>query len=406
MNALEQRVFFGRCWGKPSGFLERPRMQFLLFLFVLLSLTGCGSDNNDFSAQPQTVRLGVIAPLDAGLTQFGRGIRNSVQLAAEQANVSGRFPAFRFEVDARNDSSDPDVGRAAAQSLITDPLLAGVVGTYNSGVAAEVAPVLQSAGVVMISPGNTDPALTRPVRRFANYFRLVVPDTIQGSVLAGHAFNTLNVRNVAIVSEDKEVSLALVDSFASSFTSLGGNITIREVVPEGTTDYTAVTTRVRATSPQLVVYGGEFATAAPFRQQSFAQGLTVPLMGSDGIKDQAYITGAGPASNGDFASSVGAPIASQPGGAQFLADYQARGFAEPPSDFGPYAYDAANLIIAAVGRRGLDRLAIVADVQAANTTGVTGPIGFDAFGDTLNRVLTIYRVEGGAFTPQTTVRVP
>jgi branched-chain amino acid transport system substrate-binding protein len=399
-------VFFGWKWGKPSSGLEQARMKFLLFLFVLLSLAGCGSDNNDFSTQAQTVRVGVIAPLEAGLTQFGRGIRNSVQLAVEQANASGRFPGYRFEVDARNDSSDPNVGRAAAQSMVTDPLLAGVVGTYNSGVAAEVAPVLQSAGVVMISPGNTDPALTRPVRRFANYFRLVVPDTIQGSVLASHAYNILNVRNVALVSEDKEVSLALVDSFASSFTSLGGTITIRAVVPEGTTDYTAVTTNVLASNPELVVYGGEFATAAPFRQQSFAQGLTVPLMGSDGIKDQAYITGAGAASNGDFASSVGAPIASQPGGAQFLANYQAREFAEPPSDFGPYAYDAANLIIEAVGRRGLDRSAIVADVQAANTTGVTGPISFDTFGDTLNRVLTIYRVQGGVFAPQTTVQVP
>lgn len=382
-------------------------MKFPLFLFVLLSLTGCGSDTEDISTQPQVVRIGVIAPLDAGLTRFGRGIRNSVQLAVDQANASGQAPLLRFEVDARDDSSNPAIGRAAAQSLVTDPRLMGVVGTYNSGVATEVAPVLQAGGVVMISPGNTDPEITRPVRRFANYFRVVVPDTIQGSVLAAHAFNVLNVRNVAVVSDEKEVAIALVDSFSSTFTSLGGNITVREVFsPATTTDFTAITTRVRATNPQLVVFGGDFATAGPFRNQSFAQGLTVPLMGSDGIKDEAYITGAGPASNGDFASSVGAPIEAQPGGARFLADYQARGFAEPPSDFGPYAYDAANLIIAAVSRRGLDRAAIVADVQAANTNGVTGRLAFDAFGDTLHRVLTIYRVQGGAFVPQTTIEVP
>ena len=66
------------------------------------------------------VKVGVIAPLQAGLTDFAKGIRNSVQLAVDQANASGRF-SVRFAVDARDDFSTPSVGQAAAQSLATDP---------------------------------------------------------------------------------------------------------------------------------------------------------------------------------------------------------------------------------------------------------------------------------------------
>lgn len=393
-------------------------MRNSFLLLAALAVFGCGgSDNNNFSSGAgnngnlPVVKIGVIAPLEAGLVDFGKGIRNSVQLAVDQANTSGRFQV-RFVVDARDDSSTPAVGQAAAQALAADPQVIGVVGTYNSGVATAVQPVLASAGIVMISPGNTNPTLTlgpdpsQPVRPFSNYFRLVVPDSIQGSELGDYAYNVLNVRKVAVVSEDKAVSLALVDAFTSKFTGLGGTIAIRSVFSDGTTDFTSIITDVKNTSPELIVFGGEYTTAAPFRMQASAQGLTVALMGSDGIKDQAYITGAGPASNGDYASSVGAPIVNQPRGAEFLSAYQAAGFAEPPSDFGPYAFDAAGLILAAVQRRGFDRAGVIAEVQAASGSGVTGPLGFDNFGDTRNKVVTLYRVEGGVFVPKTTVTLP
>lgn len=390
-------------------------MRNLLMAFSLLSLLGCGSDTapaNSAQGLNRVVKIGVIAPLDAGLVEFGRGIRNSVQLAVNQANSSGRFGDVVFVVDARDDSSDPVVGAAAAQGLAQDPLVLGVVGTYNSGVAAQVQPILDQAGIVMISPGNTNPTLTlgpdptRPVRPHANYFRMVVPDSVQGSVLAGHAFQTLGIRRVALVSEDKPVSLGLIDAFSAAFTNLGGSIATRQVFADGTTDFTPQITQVAGSNAELIVFGGEFATAAPFRQQAGASGLKLPLMGSDGIKDPAYIAGAGPVSEGDYASSLGAPIAAQPGGPAFLAAYQAAGFAEPPSDFGPYAFDAASLILGAVARRGLDRAAVIQDVGQVQTQGVTGAISFDAFGDTRNKVVTVYQVQGGVFVAQATVTVP
>jgi len=61
------------------------------------------------------------------------------------------------------------------------------------GVAAVVAPLLESAGIAMISPGNTNPSLTigpdrdAPQRQFDNYFRMVANDAQQGGFLAAYA---------------------------------------------------------------------------------------------------------------------------------------------------------------------------------------------------------------------------
>jgi hypothetical protein len=76
--------------------------------------------------------------------------------------------------------------------------------------------------------------------------------------------------------------------------------------------------------------------------------------------------------------------------------------------FGPYAYDAANILLSAAygalaGHSTVDavvRKDIKARVQAVtnsaliNASGaVTGTIGLDTFGDTINPVLTVYRVQ-------------
>ncbi len=363
--------------------------RFLLFAL----LAGCGTDNTVTSVavdEDRVARLAVIAPLDAGLTDFGRGIRNSVQLAVTQARV----PGWRLELVAKNDSSDPAVGAQAARELLSVPNLIGVVGTYNSGVAAQVMPILSPAGIVMISPGNTDPSLTQG-HPFPTYFRVVATDSVQGPALAAYAYDRLNLRRAAVVSETKSVSQGLANAFAQSFTSKGGTVTIQRTVPDGTSNFTGVMTEVAATNPQFLFFGGEYDVAAQARQAS----PVGPLIGGDGIKGQAYVDLAGPVCEGDVASSLGAPTASLPGGPEFLREYNAQNYPEPPSDFGPYAYDAANLLISAFAQKGMDRPAILQAVQGTNTTGVTGPLGFDANGDTLNKVVTIYRVTGGRFIP-------
>ena len=84
-----------------------------------------------------------------------------------------------------------------------------------------------------------------------------------------------------------------------------------------------------------------------------------------------------------------------------LAAYGKAGFADPPSDFGPYAYDAANVFIGAfarvlAGKNSIPadgRAEVVAAVQATRTSGATGRISFDKFGDTTNRAFTLYRVQ-------------
>ena len=400
--------------------MQGIRRGALLLVSAILAAIGCGGDG-----QPdRTVTIGVLAPLDAGLTQFGRGIRNSVQLAVDEARDAQLLPGWTLRVVAVDDSSNPNIGSHHARGLLDDPTVIGVVGTYNSGVAAAVVPAFQSAGIALISPGNTDPSLTlgpdraHPRRPSDSYFRMVANDADQGGFLARSAAE-LGIDTVAVVTDEKPVSLGLANDFRAAFAA-GGSVLSFEVVPDGDTNYSPYAQRAAATPPTLLFFGGEYDHAALLKEAAVAAGLTVPLMGGDGIQADQYIAAVGADADGDLASSVGAPIEREPGGTAFLAAYDARDFAEPPTTFGPYAYDAANILLSAAsraleGHRRVDaavRADIIAGVQTItnaaliNARGaVTGEIGFDAFGDTVNPALTLYRVEHGRWASLEAVSV-
>jgi branched-chain amino acid transport system substrate-binding protein len=383
---------------------------------------GCGDDDSSDDAGgssadvgDKVVKIGVIAPLEGGLTEFGKEIENSVKLAVDQANERNAIPGWTIRVEAADDSSDPETGKIAAQRLAKDPEVIGVVGTYNSGVAAETVPVLEAEDIVQISPGNTLPELTvgtdpsAPARQFDNYFRVVASDLQQGSVLAKYARDELGAATVAVVSETKAVSKGLADQFSADFTAAGGQVVSTHTVPDGTTDFASVVAEITPEAPDLIFFGGEYQVAAALR--TAAAGIDVPLMGGDGIKGDDYIEAAGAEADGDLASTIGAPVGQLESAQQFVDDYDAAGYAEPPDDFGPYAYDAANVIIAAAAEalKGEDevtpasRKAVIDLVQETETDGITGAIAFDEYGDTTTKVFTIYKVTSGRFEPVVTV---
>jgi branched-chain amino acid transport system substrate-binding protein len=383
---------------------------------VVAACSGSSEESSDTTvSDTKVVTIGVLAPVDNGLTDFGRGIANSVKVAVDEANERNAIPGYRIEVEVVDDSSDPAVGEAAAGELAANDTVVGVVGPYNSGVAAVAAPVLDAADIVLISPANTDPALTvgddpeNPQRPFDSYFRVIGTDTEQVEALVAYTTGAYNAGTVAAVTESTAVSASKTQGFADSFVGQGGEVTSFVTLPDERASYDlpAVAAEVAAGNPDIVFFGGEYDVAVQLSTALSAAGLVVPLVGADGMKDDRYIALAGAASSGDVASTVAVPEGAE-GLADFLAAYDAAGFTNPPSAYGPFAYDAANVIIAAAAEAlagttdGVTpevRQSVVGLVQQTELTGITGTIVFDEFGDIPEGLFTVYRVIDGAWQP-------
>lgn len=384
-----------------------------------LTLTACGSRDeggSDSSGGGGTkVVIGVDAPLTGDLSALGLGIKNSVDLAAKTANKEKTVDGVTFEVKALDDQAQPSSGQQNATQLVADKEVLGVVGPLNSSVAESMQKVFDDAKLVEVSPANTGPTLTqgpdwqtKKVRTYKSYFRTATTDAIQGPFAAQYVVNDAKKKKVFVIDDKKTYGAGLAATFSDEFKKLGGKIVGTEHIDPDTKDFSAVATKVKNSGADVVYYGGEYPQAGPLSKQIKAVGAKVPVVGGDGIYDPTFIKLAGSSATGDLATSVGAPVEDLPSAKEFVADYKAAGYKEPYAAYGGYSYDSAWAIIEAVKKVVDDndgklpddaRAKITEAMQNVSFDGVTGKVSFDEFGDTTNKQLTVYSVEGGEWKP-------
>ena len=384
-------------------------------LIGALVLSACGSKKESGGTSgSKTLTIGVVAPLSGDLSAVGNGIKNSVDLAIKQANEKKTVKGYTLTVDAQDDTAKADVGATVAAKLVASSGVVGVVGPLNSSVAKSVAPVMAQADLVEISPSNSNVDLTgrgalvtggTQVRPYKSYFRVVASDDIQGPFAAQFAVKTVMAKTIAIVHDKKAYGQGLAEAFAKEATKDGATVLKTETINPGDKDFSATITKLKAQKPDFLFYGGEYPEASLLTKQLKSAGLKIPLMGGDGVQSDEYTKIAGAAAEGDYATALGAPTESLASAKQFVTDYAAAKYADPIGPYGAYAYDAANVIIAALAKSTASgsksgqalRDDVTKAVQDANYDGITGKITFDQFGDTTVKVLTVYQVKSGKF---------
>ncbi|WP_113699276.1 branched-chain amino acid ABC transporter substrate-binding protein [Nonomuraea lactucae] len=391
----------------------------LLAIGVVLGTGACGASKTESpgaagscDTSKGTLVVGVIAPMSGKLSAIGLGIRNSVQLAVEQANEKCAVKGYQLKMDAQDDEANPDKGAAAAQRFADDANVVGIVGSYNSGVARAIQPKIASTKLVQISPGNTDPALTRgaeyataPKRQHENYFRVVGTDDLQGPYNARFLVQDEGKKRIAIITDGKAVAENMATEFTKEIEKLGATIVGREKVNENDSDFSSVLTKIKSLKPDAIFTGCDYSISGPLAKQAKDLGLNVPVSGNDGIFDPQFIALGG--REGDIAASVGAPIDKLPTGSAFVEAYKKKNFPEGYGGFGSFAFDAANVIISSIGKVTASaawtgapeqRTALVKEVQAYSTDqGANGVVGFDEYGDSKNKLFTVYKVTSGAW---------
>jgi branched-chain amino acid transport system substrate-binding protein len=373
--------------------------------------TGGGVGGSSCDTSKGTLVIGMVAPLSGGLSSLGLGMSHSSDLAVNQANAKCAVPGYKLAFQAEDDQATPQVAGQAATKLASDPNVVGVIGTLNSSTSQTVQPILADRSIVQISPANTNPTLTlgenattSPSRPFASYFRVATTDLIQGPFAAQYLVQKAGKKSIAVIDDGKTYGAGLAETFSQEATKLGANVVTREKVGEKDTDFSGVIAKIRPLNPDAVYYGGEFPVGGPLSAQLAGAGLNVPLMGGDGLVDKQFVALGGRA--GDLATNVGAPPESLPSAKQFIDDYSAANYAEPYGAYGALTYDATNVVIDALAKSVQGgtwsedtRKTVVQNVQSANLQGAGGPVSFDQYGDTTNKVLTVYTVKGDNFAP-------
>jgi branched-chain amino acid transport system substrate-binding protein len=341
----------------------------------------------------EAVKIGFIGPLSGGNAQQGLSARNGFQLAVDQANASGQ--PFKIEPVILDDAANPQTGVAAALKLTNDGQVLAATGHWNSGVALATIPVFQRAGVPFIVWGAISPKITE--RNNPMVSRVVTTLVNTNEPLAKWAVGSIG-KKIAIVSDTSDYGVANTQTFEKFFKAAGGSIVATEAAPVGTTDFRALLTKIKATSPDAVYFGGVITEAGLVRQQMVELGLAVPMIGVDGFHDAEFVKIAGPAAEGTISGIV--KEKGNPQLEKLTRDYQAAKFAEPSTTYTKNAYDAANIIVAALKKAGTkDKAAIARAIREVEHDGAMGRTSFDQNGQTKLPVdLELRVVKNGAWT--------
>ena len=256
----------------------------------------------------------------------------------------------------------------------------------------------------MVSPSSTWPDLTE--QGYTTTFRVISRDDAPPILLATYLRNWLNLDKAAIIELEGFWGNWVTDAIESTFTGLGGTITSQRTVTS-TADYTATLTSIKPENPDAIFYADTDANNAALLS-SIAHGLgmsDVTIAWNTFSSDEAvladYATQAGAAAEEDYAGMLHRRTEDMPGYEDFNAAYQAAGFpnyGDEATMWGAFAYDAANIIIAAIDRAdGSDPSAIRDEIAAtADYEGVVGTYeGFDAKGDVIPQWAWLERYQNG-----------
>src|SRR5467141_109639 len=346
---------------------------------VLFALAAAGGNAAAQQCPKGKLRLYTSWPMQGAMLPEGTGMKNGVELAV--AEVGGVVAGFCLEIVNLDDASpqtgkwDGAVEAENANKAVGDPLAIVYIGTYNSGAAKVSIPITNRAHMAQVTPANTYPGLTKKrgaapgepeIYRpggFANYFRPIPADDIQGAVGAKWA-KRLGVKKVYILNDQEPVL-----------------------------------TKVRASGADLVYLGGVIETGAQVVIRQMKEvGLVSPrtrFLGPDGLLEEELLKGAtcdaalGTEMRITFA---GLPFEKMRGvGAKTYETYKAK-FGKEPTSYALYAAEGGRVIIEAIKRaapaieqakdatekREAVRKAIAA---TKNFEGINGKWSFDENGD-------------------------
>jgi len=287
----------------------------------------------------------IVSSLPLTGSSYGQCITivNSIRMALDEVN--GKVGDFTVTYESMDDATPAagkwDAAKEAenASKALGDADVMAYVGTFNSGAAKVSIPVLNSQNLLMISPANTYPGLTKPGQGepnepdvyypngVRNYTRVCPSDDIQGAVAAAWA-QSLSAKSVYVLDDTELYGNGIAKVFVASAKKRGLTIANSSGDTEGidpkATSYQSLANKIAQAKPDMVYYGGITQNnAGKLLKDIRDAGINAIFMGPDGIFEDAFLSDAGDSGEGVYVTFGGVPPDKLTGaGAEWYSAYK------------------------------------------------------------------------------------
>ena len=332
-----------------------------------------------FAAQAADLKIGVAEALSGGAAQYGVAIRNGFELAAAEINAAGGINGNKIELVIADEQGKKEEAINVFKKLIFQDQVLMVFGPTLSNSAQAADPIAQAAKTVAFGTSNTADGITSigdHVFRNSVTEADVLPETIKTAV------KNAGIKKVAVLYGNDDVfTKSGYDNFKKALEAQKIAVTTTETFAKGDVDFKAQLTKIKASAPDALVLSALIAEGAPIMVQARQLGMNMPVIGGNGMNSVKIFDLAKDKSDNLWVGSPWALGNQTKENTKFVVAYTQK-YKSAPDQFGAQAYDAMNIVAAALGKIKLsgnldaDRKALRDALPAVTHTGATGPFKF------------------------------
>jgi branched-chain amino acid transport system substrate-binding protein len=394
----------------------------------VVAVAACGSSNNNktssspsSSASGKTIDIYSSLPLLGPLTADTVPLLNGEKLAlAEAGDKAGPFTIkFTSLDDATAAAANYTVSQCASdgRTAAADPKAIAYIGEFNSGCTEASLPILNRAGVPMVSPANTYVGLTtnepgsapgEPQKYYPSgtrtYLRIVPRDSIQAAADA-LAMKQAGCTRIAEANDKTPYGAGIATQIELIKKDYGINVVSNTGVNPTAPNFRSYAATIKGEGADCFFYGGLTSTGGVQITKDVHSAIpTAKLFGPDGMCLSSWTNpkqGGVPLSLDPLMECTVATLdlSAYPGGKEFLSKYQAKYGGGIPAPYAIYGYEAMKLVldtISKLGANGDNKTDVLHALFATkNRNSVLGTYSFDKNGDTTLKAYGLYKVKNG-----------
>ena len=373
------------------------RLLWILFLVTVL-IAGC-SGSRDIAQQRaekakkanSDIVIGVVWPFASKNEMFKEG----VQMAVNEVNEAGGVLGRKLSLIEKDDESSVTKGMAIAQSFAENMDMIAVIGHRSSYISLPVAAIYENAGLLMLTPSSTAPKITQ--LGYKRVFRNIPSDEEIGKQMAGYAAGK-GYKRIVIFYTDDEYGRGLANSFEDKATEQGISVVDRLTYWGDDKEFALIIDKWKLLGVDAIFVADVMPRGANFISKLRQAGITVPVLGGDGLDSSDLWKLAGEASEGVVVASIFNPLNTRPEVQWFIQNYQKK-HGSLPTNWAAQGYDSVKLLAEAMKKANStepDRIAAVLH-KVGDWPGVSGLHTFNEKGDVAGNLIVKKIMHNGNF---------
>jgi branched-chain amino acid transport system substrate-binding protein len=372
--------------------MKRSFYAVFIAIFVLGSFCGGLLTISPAVAAQDVVKIGLSAPLTGDWAEYGNDFKRSVTMVMDRINRMGGIHGKQVVLEIADSRGDPKESVLIAEKFVADPDIIAEIGDFSSSSCMAAAPIYERANMTQMSPTASHMGFTQ---KGQNMFRVVATQGYEGPYNARWAVRELGKKKIATIYINNDWGVDANKYFTQEARKLGAEIVAEEAFTPGEKDFTAILSKLKRMKPELIYLPTFYADAAAILNQAKRIRFDPVVLANSSLFSQKTIELGGDAVEGILIPANYFSADPRPAAQEFTREYQAL-YGALPNQFAALAYDAANLMVAALQKAGIEDRAKVKDalVSLQGFQGATGSISYASSHDPEKELVRITIKDG------------